>query len=175
MADVAKSLTIKDRIVELRRVKASELRPNPRNWRRHPTEQAEALRGVLTEVGFAGAVLVRETPDGLELIDGHLRTDLAGDAIIPVLVLDVTEAEADKLLATFDPIGAMAVADAEDLATLLKSVETENEAVRVLLKEMEAANTFEMPADADGKEFDESCANDVEMTECPSCGHKFPK
>jgi hypothetical protein len=115
-------------------VKASELRPNPRNWRRHPTEQAEALRGLLDDVGFAGAVLARETPDGLELIDGHLRTDLAGDAIIPVLVLDVTEAEADKLLATFDPIGAMATSDAEDLASLLETVETENKVVQELLQ-----------------------------------------
>jgi hypothetical protein len=36
-----------------------------------------------------------------------LRT---GDQPIPVLVLDVTAEEADKLLATFDPIGAMATA-----------------------------------------------------------------
>jgi hypothetical protein len=31
---------IRDRIRELRRVKTSELIPNPKNWRRHPKEQA---------------------------------------------------------------------------------------------------------------------------------------
>jgi hypothetical protein len=40
----------KDR--ELRRVKASELVPNPKNWRRHPKEQAAALKGLLVHPRF---------------------------------------------------------------------------------------------------------------------------
>ncbi len=36
-------MKIRDRIKELRRVKASELLPNPKNWRTHPTEQADAM------------------------------------------------------------------------------------------------------------------------------------
>jgi hypothetical protein len=36
-------MQIRDRIKELRRVKASELRPNPRNWRTHPTALAAAV------------------------------------------------------------------------------------------------------------------------------------
>ena len=53
---------IRDRIIGLRRVKASELRPNPANWRRHPRAQREALKGVLREIGYADALLARETP-----------------------------------------------------------------------------------------------------------------
>jgi hypothetical protein len=41
------SKTIRDRILELRRVAARELVPNPKNWRRHPARQATALRGIL--------------------------------------------------------------------------------------------------------------------------------
>jgi hypothetical protein len=33
------------------------------------------------------------------LVDGHLRAETITDAEIPVLVLDVNEAEADKILA----------------------------------------------------------------------------
>ena len=40
-------MQIRDRIRELRRVRAAELRPNPRNWRVHPPQQQDALRGVL--------------------------------------------------------------------------------------------------------------------------------
>jgi hypothetical protein len=40
-------LQIKDRIRELRRVPARDLLPNPKNWRRHPKAQADALRGLL--------------------------------------------------------------------------------------------------------------------------------
>ena len=50
----------RDRIKELRRVAASELVPNPRNWRRHPARQAAALRGVLEEVGYADALVCGE-------------------------------------------------------------------------------------------------------------------
>ncbi|MHC4181694.1 MAG: ParB N-terminal domain-containing protein, partial [Planctomycetota bacterium] len=72
-------MKIRDRIKSLRRVKASDLLPHPANWRTHPQAQQDAMRGVLDEIGWAGACLVRETPDGLQLIDGHLRGDIAGD------------------------------------------------------------------------------------------------
>ena len=105
-------MQIRDRIKELRRVPAAELRPNPRNWRTHPARQRDALRGLLAEVGYAGALLARELDDGtLELIDGHLRAETTPEAVVPVLVLDVSEAEALKLLATYDPLSAMAETD----------------------------------------------------------------
>jgi hypothetical protein len=127
-------MNIRDRVKELRRVKASELRPSPHNWRTHPTEQLDALRGILAEVGFAGASLARELEDGsLELIDGHARAEVSGDTEIPCLILDVTEEEARKILATFDPIGAMATADAAKLDELLKEVSFSNDAVNALL------------------------------------------
>lgn len=125
---------IRDRVVELRRIQAAELRPNPRNWRRHPDRQRRALRDLLAEVGFADAILARELHDGsLEIVDGHLRQSMDPEAVVPVLVLDVDEVEADKLLATLDPLAAMAVADPESLRSLLASVETSSEDVRTLL------------------------------------------
>ena len=36
-------LQIRDRIKDLRRVRAGDLVPNPKNWRRHPRAQANAL------------------------------------------------------------------------------------------------------------------------------------
>ena len=106
-------MLIRDRIVELRRVPARSLIPHPRNWRKHPKAQADALRGVLAEVGYADALIARETADGLQLIDGHLRAETTPDQEVPVLVLDVTEAEADKLLVSLDPLAALAGTDEE--------------------------------------------------------------
>src|SRR6266478_1413794 len=129
------SKTIRDRIVELQRVAARDLVPNPKNWRRHPARQAVALRGVLQEIGYADALLARALPDGrLQLIDGHLRAETTPDELVPVLVLDVTEQEADKLLATLDPLAAMAESNAERLGTLLETVHSDDEAVRELLR-----------------------------------------
>ena len=128
-------MNIKDRIVRFERVTASQLQPNPKNWRKHPEAQQNALRGVLAEIGFASAVLARETPEGgLRLIDGHLRTETMGDALVPVLVLDLDDAEEAKLLATFDPLGAMAETDAAALDALLREVETANEDLANMLE-----------------------------------------
>lgn len=129
-------MLIRDRIKELRRVPASELIPNPRNWRTHPTAQQDTLRGVLAEIGFADAVLAYETPHGLQLIDGHARAEISTGGIIPVLILDVTQDEADKLLATLDPLAAMAGADAGKLDDLLGTLETQSQAVADLFESL---------------------------------------
>ena len=128
-------MKIRDRIRELRRVKASELLRNPRNWRIHPAAQGRALRALLTEIGYADALIARELPDAqLQLIDGHLRAETTPDEQVPVLVLDVTEEEADKLLLTLDPLAAMAETDAERIKALLETVRTDDEAVQELFK-----------------------------------------
>lgn len=107
-------MNIRDRVIDQLKVPASSLRPSPVNWRTHPIQQRDALRGVLAEIGFAGAELVRRCEDGtLELIDGHLRAEEMGDQLIPVTVTDLTEEEAKKLLVIYDPIGDLAGADAD--------------------------------------------------------------
>jgi DNA modification methylase len=128
---------IRDRIKDLRRVRAGDLRPHPKNWRKHPEEQQNALRGILAEVGFVDALMVRELPDGgLQIVDGHLRAETTPDAEVPVLVVDLDEAEADKVLATFDPLAAMAVPDEAQLEALLKGISTDSEALAELLDQL---------------------------------------
>jgi hypothetical protein len=93
---VASPIRIRDRIKELRRVRARDLLPNPHNWRRHPQSQTAALRGLLEEVGYADALLARELPNGkLELVDGHLRAQTTPDALVLVLVLDLNAQRPD--------------------------------------------------------------------------------
>jgi hypothetical protein len=126
---------IRDRIRELRRVPAMVLLENPKNWRRHSKAQTAALRDLLTEIGYADALLARELPDGqLMLIDGHLRKESTPDAQVPVLVLDVSEEEADILLATIDPLAAMAETDANRIKALVATLQTESSAVQELFK-----------------------------------------
>jgi hypothetical protein len=127
-------MQIRDRIQELRRVRADSLRFHPNNWRTHPDRQRDALRGVLAEIGYADALLARELPDGsLELVDGHLRAELTPDAIVPVLVLEVTDAEAATLLAVLDPLAGLAGTNHVALDELRKHVETASDAVREML------------------------------------------
>ncbi len=131
-------MTLRDRIIEFRRVPAGDLQANPRNWRTHSQEQRAALAGVLEEIGYASALLARRRGDGqLELIDGHLRAATTPDQIVPVLVLDVNEAEADKLLATFDPLTAMAGKNERKLRSLLRRVDTADPAVQAIFDSLE--------------------------------------
>ena len=123
-------MNIRNRIKELRHVRAGDLRPHPKNWRKHPEEQQNALRGILAEVGYVDALMVRELPDGsLQIVDGHLRAETTPDAEVPVLIVDLNDAEADKVLATFDPLAAMAEPDEAQLEALLKGIETDSEAL----------------------------------------------
>jgi hypothetical protein len=161
------SMKIRDRVIELRRVPASQLQPNPRNWRTHPQSQQDALRGILAEVGYADALLARETPEGgLMLIDGHLRAETTPEAVVPVLVLDVDEAEAAKILATLDPLAAMAEADSAKLDQLLRGVETGSAALREMLAQL-AARSETFPPDEDGP------AEGADRTPEPQLATKF--
>jgi hypothetical protein len=128
-------MQIRDRIKELRRVRAGDLKPNPRNWRTHPDAQKNALRGILAEIGYADTLLTRELADGsLQLIDGHLRAETTPDAEVPVLVTDLTEQEADKVLLTLDPLAAMATANTDNLQRLLADLKFESSDVAAMLE-----------------------------------------
>lgn len=128
---------MRDRIKEFRRVPSAELIANPKNWREHPPEQRKALQGVLDEVGIAGALLARETGNGLELIDGHLRSEIDAATDWPVLVLDVDEREADILLASVDPIAALAKTNNDQLQSLLGEIEIDDKNLNSLLDGLE--------------------------------------
>lgn len=112
---------------------------NPRNWRIHPLSQQDALKGVLEEVGWVQQVIVNKRTGNL--IDGHLRCQLAareGAQTIPVVYVDVSEDEEALVLATLDPIGAMAATDKQKLDELFADIESENENVRKMMDEIAA-------------------------------------
>jgi len=138
-------MKIRDRVRELRRVKAGELVPNPKNWRTHPKAQGDALRGILSEVGYADALLARELDDGrLMLVDGHLRAETTPEQEVPVLVLDIDEAEADKLLLSLDPLAALAETNAVALDALLREVDTGSEGLQQMYADLaEAADLYQ--------------------------------
>jgi hypothetical protein len=137
-------MLIRDRIRELRRVPARDLRPHPRNWRRHSDRQRDVLRGVLAEIGYADALLARELPDGsLELIDGHLRAETTPEMLVPVLVLDVDEAEAAKLLATLDPLASLAGTNSDVLTEILAETTTDSAALQTMWDELLAVPVAE--------------------------------
>ena len=65
------------------------------------------------------------------------------DMEVPVLVLDLDETEAAKLLVTLDPLAAMAQPDQDKLLALLRDVQFNSQAVNNLLTAV--ANGETMP------------------------------
>jgi hypothetical protein len=169
-------MEVRDRVKEFRRVRSSDLTDNTGNWRRHPLAQRQALQGVLKEIGVAGALTAYHSERNggeLTLIDGHLRKDTA-EIDWPVLILDLSDEEADKLLAVFDPLSAMAEMDGEKLKQLLVAVEVEDEGLVGLLdglrRSIADGGTDAPPAPEEFKEYGEDIQ--TEYT-CPKCGYEW--
>lgn len=159
----------RNRIVEVRTVKGADLIPNPANWRRHPEAQRDAMAAVLDDVGNIDVLKAVETPDGLLLIDGHLRADLMPEEQIQVAVLDLDETEQAKILATFDPIGAMAETDKALYESLVDLAETDNATMQAL---MAAVLGSEAVPDFEANEEPPGLDQTAKVT-CPNCGHDF--
>ena len=167
-------MEIRDRIKEFRRVPASELIPNPKNWRRHPEHQANALRGMLAEVGYADAVIAYQTEHGLQLIDGHLRVETTPDSMIPVIITDLNEEEADKVLATLDPLASLASTDTVALTELLQQLSFQNDAVLDMLKAVSDDGISDAIKDMQPPDDFASFDDDIPTQyQCPSCNYEW--
>jgi ParB-like chromosome segregation protein Spo0J len=142
-----------NRIVGHGTIDPEDLLANPRNWRIHPKVQQEALQGVLEEVGWVDEVIVNQKTGFV--VDGHLRVALAiknHEPEIPVQYIDVSEEQEMLVLATLDPLAALAVADTDKLGELLSELHLEDERVGTLLKGLQdevMAKSF-VPPDLDG-------------------------
>lgn len=79
---------------------------------------------MLEEVGYVGTLIARETPEGLQLIDGHLRAQILDDEVVDVMVVDLTDEEVDLILATHDVVSQMADTDVAKLDDLLRDLTT---------------------------------------------------
>ena len=120
-------------------IEAGSLTENPLNWRRHSEAQLQSLRELIDDpdIGWAGACLFNERTG--RLIDGHARKEVSDPKRpIPVLIGNWSpEAEA-KILATLDPVGAMANGDADAYGKLIEQVNADGLWVRDLLHQTAA-------------------------------------
>lgn len=130
----------KNRIIGYDEVDADQLLANPLNHRIHPLSQQKGLSATLGSVGWVQNIIVNKRTG--HVIDGHLRTELSiskGEKV-PVAYVDLSEEEERTILATFDPIGAMAAEDRDKLDDLLKSIQSDDEQVMKLLEEIREEN-----------------------------------
>lgn len=120
------SATWRNRIVGSGAEAPDQLLANPMNARIHPAYQQDALADVLDEVGWVQDVIVNQQTG--HIIDGHLRVTLAlrrGEPSVPVKYVELSPDEERLVLATFDPLAALAATDAQQMTALLDGITVE--------------------------------------------------
>lgn len=146
----------RNRIVGHGEMPASEFLANPLNWRIHPQFQQEALGGALGDVGWIDEVTVNRRTG--RIVDGHLRVTLAlrqgNQTLVPYREIDVSEEHEALILATKDPITALAVTDDRQLAAVMEDVSTSDPALLQLLDELAFGATLAAQAAEGGTESD---------------------
>lgn len=135
----AKPLDWKDRIVEIKRMRIADISGHKSNPKKHPKNQADAMTGLLNDVGKADvlkAFYSEEHGGKLTLWDGHLRQGLDPNQEWWVAITDLNDAEAKLMLVAFDPIAHLAQTDAAALEALLHDVQTGDAALQQMLADM---------------------------------------
>lgn len=152
----------RDRVLGLQSIPKEKIVPDPLNPKVHTARQRAALTAVMQEIGFAGALLVRKLDgNSYALIDGHERLEhFEAGAMVRCLVTDLNGEEARKLLAVYDPIGALAQVDVAKLDELKASIKFDSKDLDDLVAsvlanvplpavESPTANSIKIPAAGD--------------------------
>ena len=106
---------------------------NPLNWRKHPSRQKNAIGASIKANGWADTLLFNENTG--KLVDGHARKEVAiteGMDSVPVLIGWWTEEQEQRLLATLDPMAAMAETDANALSSLTDMIKQDQSTLEEL-------------------------------------------
>lgn len=124
----------RNRIVGQGVVDAATLIPHPENWRVHGQRQRKALADALDTVGWVQSVVVSKRTG--RILDGHLRTAEAAERgeTVPVVYVDLSEQDERLVLATLDPIGAMADTNRAALEAIQSHFADASAQVRALLE-----------------------------------------
>ena len=122
----------------------TQLLAHPQNAKIHPRAQQVALGAAISELGWLAPVIINRQTQ--HVLDGHARIGLAisrGEKVVPVAYVDLLPEQEALALATFDPIGSLAVHDTEALDALLHDVTTGDAALQVFLTNLAKTNGLE--------------------------------
>jgi hypothetical protein len=129
---------------------------HPDNWRAHPEAQRKVMRGAIEQIGFVGEVLVSERSG--RILDGHMRVAEAIEADQPLIPVGYVDCDSDeeehRILASYDPIGTLALLDVDRHREVIERARLSDGALATALAGMAPAD----PADAASSEPDMSGA-----------------
>jgi hypothetical protein len=174
----------RSRIVGEGHVDPNELLANPANWRVHPKRQEKALEAILDRVGWVKNVIVNRSSG--HVVDGHLRVRLAqarNEVEVPVVYVELDEAEERIVLGSLDPIASLAATDSAALQGLAAQIDPlANHEISTLIRELAGVqdahhhlptqDSIDRRADELEHRYDGNTQRTFE-TQCPHCDHEF--
>ena len=146
------------------------------NPRTHSEEQVAQIAASIKEFGFTNPILL----DGENgLIAGHGRlaaARLLGIKKVPCIELGhLTEAQKRAYIIADNKLALNAGWDDELLRLEMLDLKDLDFNLDLLGFDASELADITLGKDVNQPEYNESVANDVEMTTCPKCGHSFPK
>lgn len=134
---------------------AGRIDPHPLNFRIHTEQQRRNLTAILQEIGFIGGIIVRkhgqdESGERYQCLDGHERLSrFAPDEDVTAVIVDMTDEEAAKFLATYDTITSLAETDVEALQRLTDGLDWQHDTDGLLASTIEGLLNPDRPAAQD--------------------------
>lgn len=160
-----------------------QLKPDPKNARKHNQRNIGQIVSSLQEVGGARSIVIDEDniilagngvieAAGIAGIENVRVIEADGNEIIAVKRKGLTPEQKTRLALWDNRAAELAEWDVDQL-----QIEFDSGMLDGMFSEFELADygigeNKELP---EFKEYDESVENDVEFIECPECGHRFPK
>lgn len=140
-------MSFKNRIVSYGEKPADQFAAHPLNPRLHPQFQREVMQAALTGIGWLAPVIENKRTG--YLIDGHERVmqALLNNEAVPFVQVDLSEEEEAEALATFDPIGALAQYDSQNLNALLSDMHVDEIPLQQLLANLSSQYGGNIPGD----------------------------
>jgi ParB-like chromosome segregation protein Spo0J len=151
--------------------KISDLAPYVANPRQITEKQAKDLKTSLDKFGLADPLIVNTNND---LIGGHQRKKILETLMGADPDFEVDVRVPDREL-TIDEMRELNVRLNKNVAEWNFDTLANNFELDDLRDWGFEEREFDVYYPQDFKEYDESIADEVEMIECPECGHRFPK
>ncbi len=152
---------------------------DPANTRVHDSRNLYAIKGSLEKFGQRKPVVVQKQGMIVRAGNGMVMAakELGWTEIAAVIVAE-GDVEATAFSIADNRTGELSEWEPKALAETLAALQNDDSIDQLLTgftdEEIEGLISGQaLPPDADGKGYDESCADDVRMTTCPKCGHEY--
>lgn len=114
-------MDLQERIIKAEKARWGDFLSHPLNPKYHPDEQRALVTSLMEDIGMVGALLAWKSErfkGKWACLDAHLRKDIAPDYKGWVLYTDLTDREADLLVALYDESGRLAEVNLDNLEEL---------------------------------------------------------